>query len=60
MNQYDCGDDAAKWISMYVFEKTSGFRLGFCHSNFKRKFQEGYYKKSLPLYPNLKNDAGVS
>lgn len=59
MSKYDCGDDAAKWISMYVFEKTSGFRLGFCHGNFKRNIQEGY-KKSLQFYPNLKNDAAVS
>lgn len=55
----DCGDDAAEWLSRYLIQKDSGFRLGY-HGGFFKRDIEKVYNKTLKFYKAFKNETAVN
>ncbi|KAF5305928.1 hypothetical protein FQR65_LT07539 [Abscondita terminalis] len=50
----DCGDAAAEWISKYLSDKISGFRVGYYDASRRRNVDPTHkaYKKVYPLFSN--------
>lgn len=48
----------AEWLSRYLLQKNSGFRLGY-HGGFFKRDIEKVHNKTLKFYKAFKNEAAV-
>ncbi|KAF5305929.1 hypothetical protein FQR65_LT07540 [Abscondita terminalis] len=52
----DCGDEAAEWISKYLSNITSGYRIGY-NDGSRRRNIDPTHKNYQKVYPHLRNAA---